>query len=160
MVVLRPAITGLPRVVWLRPNRALSRRGLHRLSWSLAALSISVAWICAWQGNVFAPVFALLESVAVASLLSLAWRAGGHGERIVVEGDKLEVQWLPGRRRASFQPYWVRVRLLPGNGRQRLVLKSHGREIEIGAFLGEEEKVEASRKLMVLLAEINDQPRR
>jgi hypothetical protein len=48
---------------------------------------------------------------------------------------------------------------LPGNGRQRLVLKSHGREIEIGAFLGEEEKVEASRKLMVLLAEINDQQR-
>jgi uncharacterized membrane protein len=160
MIVLRPAVAGLPRVVWLRPNRALTRRGLHRLSWSLAGLALTTAWICAWQGNVFAPVFALVESVAVASLLGVAWRAGGHGERILLDESSLEVQRLPGRQRTRFQPYWVRVRLVPGNGRQRLMLRSHGRELEIGAFLGEEEKVEASRKLMVLLAEINDQSRR
>jgi uncharacterized membrane protein len=160
MIVLRPAVAGLPRLLWLRPNRSLSRRGLHRLSWSLAGLALTVAWVCAWQGNVFAPVFALAESLAVASLLGVAWRGTGHGERILLDGDSLEVRRLPGRQCTSFQPYWVRVRLLPGHGKQRLVLTSHGRELEIGAFLGDEEKVEASKKLMVLLAEINARPRR
>ena len=48
-----------------------------------------------------------------------------------------------------------RVLLEPGNGRQRLLLSSHGRELEIGAFLAEQERVELSRKLMVLLADFN-----
>jgi uncharacterized membrane protein len=37
---------------------------------------------------------------------------------------------------------------------------SHGRELEIGAFLAEEERAELSRKLMVLLADFNQQRRR
>jgi uncharacterized membrane protein len=40
------------------------------------------------------------------------------------------------------------------------LLRSHGNELEIGAFLGEEERVEVSRKLMVLLAEVSGQTRR
>ncbi len=49
----------------------------------------------------------------------------------------------------EFQSYWVRVLgWKPGNGRQRLLLSSHGREMEIGAFLAEQERVELSKKLM------------
>jgi hypothetical protein len=40
------------------------------------------------------------------------------------------------------------------------LITSHGNELEIGAFLGEEERVEVSRKLMVLLSEVMDQSRR
>jgi uncharacterized membrane protein len=39
-------------------------------------------------------------------------------------------------------------------------LSSHGREMEIGVFLGEQERVELSKKLRVLLATINDQRRK
>jgi len=46
----------------------------------------------------------------------------------------------------------VRVLLEQGNGRQRLLLSSHGRAVEIGAFLAEPERIELSKKLMVLLA--------
>jgi uncharacterized membrane protein len=160
MIVLRPTVAGLPRVLWLRPNRALSRRGLRRLIGSLAALALTTAWLGAWQGNVFAPVFALLESFALAFALGAAWRAGGRGERIALDAGLLEVRAVPGRQCVRFQPYWVRVLLAPGNGRHRLLLTSHGKELEIGAFLGEEERVEVSKKLMVLLAELSDQQRR
>ncbi len=140
--------------MWIRPNRALSRKGLRRLIMVLAALALTTTGLGAWQGNVFAPLFGLVESVAMAVALSVAWRSGDRGERITLDETSLEVRSLPGQRRTLFQPGWVRVRLAPGQGRHRLVLSSHGRELEIGAFLADEERAELSRKLMVLLAEL------
>lgn len=161
MIVLRPAAAGLPCVtMWLKPNRTLSRRGLRRLIVVLVALALMTAGLGAWQGNVFAPLFALVESAAVAVALSVAWRAGDRSERITLDASSLEVQSLPGPRSVRFQSYWVRVLLEPGDGRQRLLLSSHGREMEIGAFLAEQERVELSKKLMVLLIQLNGQPRR
>jgi uncharacterized membrane protein len=161
MIVLRPATAGLSCVtMWLRPNRALSRRDLRRLIMVLVALALTTAGLGAWQGNVFAPLFALVESVAVAVALSAAWRAGDRCERITLDPESLEVRSMPGQRSTCFQAYWVRVLLKPGNGCQRLVLSSHGRELEIGAFLAESERVVLSRKLKVLLADVNDQSRK
>ena len=161
MIVLRPAPAGLPcATIWLKPNRALSRRDLRRLIGVLAALALTTAGLGAWQGNVFAPLFALIESSAVAFALGVAWRAGDRSERITLDAKSLEVQSLPGRRSARFQPYWVRVQLGRGAGRHRLLLTSHGRELEIGAFLADEERAELSKKLMVLLADLHRQPRR
>lgn len=160
MIVLRPTVAGQPRVLWLRPNRALDKRGLRRLIIGLAAMALATAALGAWQGNVFAPVFALLEAFVVGFALGAAWRAGGRGERIAIGPDTLEVRAVPGHRTVRFQTYWLKVGLAPGDGRKRLLLTSHGNELEIGAFLGEEERVEASRKLMVLLSEVSGQRRR
>jgi uncharacterized membrane protein len=161
MIVLRPALGGLPYVtLWLRPNRVLSRRGLRRLILVLATLVLMTAGLGAWQGNVFAPLFALIEASAVAIALSVAWRAGDRSERITLDAESLEVQILPGRRCTRFQPYWVRVLLESGEGRYRLLLSSHGRKLEVGAFLAEEERAELFRKLRVLLADVQAQPRR
>ena len=151
MIVLRPASAGLPCVtMWLKPNRSLSRRGLRRLIVVLVALALTTAELGAWQGNVFAPLFALVESAAMAVALSVAWRAGDRCERITLDESSLEVQSLPGRRCTRFQACWVRVRLDTGNG--RLVLTSHGRDLEIGAFLAATERVELAKRLRVLLA--------
>ena len=158
MIVLRPAAAGVPNVtMWLRPNRTLSRRGLRRLIVILAALALTTAGLGAWQGNVFAPLFALLESSAMALALGVAWRAGDRSERITLDVSSLEVYSLPEQRRVRFQPYWVRVLLTPGNGHNRLLLSSHGRELEIGAFLADGERAELSMKLMVLLADLKGQ---
>ncbi|MBD8899514.1 DUF2244 domain-containing protein [Rhodanobacter sp. DHG33] len=161
MIVLRPAAAGLPRVsIWLKPNRALDRRGLRRLIVLLVVLALTTAVLGAWVGNVFAPLFALVESLAVAVALHVAWRGGGRGERITLDETSLEVQSLPGRRRVRFQSCWVRVRLDEGdNGCHRLLLSSHGRELEIGRFLAEQERVELLRKLKLLLGEVNGQLR-
>lgn len=154
MVVLKPAADGGHGVtVWLRPNRTLSHRSLKRLAWSLAVVVLATGLIGAHQGNVFAPVFALIEAAAVAWALGIAWRAGSHGERITVDRRSLEVEVLPGHRRTRFQSAWVRVLLAPGGNRRRLLLASHGRELEIGAFLADEERTELWHKLRQLLAQ-------
>jgi len=125
----------------------------------LAVLALATAGLGAWQGNVFAPLFALLESFAVAFALGVAWRAGDRSERIVLDRSSLEVHSLPARRCVRFQPYWVRVRMAPGQAHERLLLRSHGRELEIGAFLAHGERIELSRKLEMLLADVNERQR-
>lgn len=140
--------------MWLRPNRSLSPRGLRGWAGALAAMVISVGVLGAHQGNVFAPVFALAEAVAVTVALVLAWRSGERGERITLDECHVEVQFLPGRGCERFQAYWVRVQMRPGHPHRRLVLASHGRELEVGAFLIEEERTELSKTLNRLLVDL------
>jgi uncharacterized membrane protein len=154
MIVLKPSgADDRSMTMWLRPNRALSHRSLKRLAWGLAAVTLATALIGANQGNVFAPLFALVEAAAVAWALGIAWRAGNRGERITLDRRSLEVEALPSHRRTRFQSGWVRVMLAPGGGHRRLLLASHGRELEIGAFLADEERMELRRKLERLLAQ-------
>lgn len=120
----------------------------------MALVTLATAAIGWHQGNVFAPLFALLEAAVVAWALGIAWHAGGRGERITLDRRSLEVEVLPGHRRTSFQSGWVRVLMSSAGNRQRLLLASHGRALEIGAFLGEEERKELWRKLRLHLAQV------
>ena len=159
MIVLRPAVDASSvTTLWLCPNRALSRRGLRGLVGLLAALTLTVAALGAWQGNVLAPAFALIESAGVAFALRTAWRAGDRGECITLDAQLLEVRALPGSRRMRFQPNWVRARLEAGRSCQRLLLTSHGRATEIGAFLGEPERIAVHARLQAMLTQIRVMP--
>lgn len=160
MIVLEPATApDVGATLWLRPNRSLTRRGVRHWSWALGVLIIGVAVVCAGDGNVFAPVFAVVEAVAVAVALRIAWLGTRRSERITLDEHTLEVEGLPEHRSAQFIPYWVRVGWRPGHGHRRLVLTSHGREYEVGAFLADEEREELSRQLKALLADLTA-PRR
>src|SRR6201991_4234029 len=121
MNVLRPTVAGQPRVLWLKPNRALDKLGLRRLIMGLAVIALATASFGAWQVNVFAPVFALVETFVVGFALGAAWRAGDRGERIAIGPDTLEVRGVPGRRVQRFQTYWGRGGLAPGGGPPGLV---------------------------------------
>ena len=153
IVVEPPASPTQPLVFWIRPNRSLSRCGMMTLWGVLAGASMLVALVSGVFGNAYAALFALAESGALALALAAAWKAGARAERIRYAEDALEVHAFPsGEQRARFQPYWVRLGWRPGNGHRRLVLGSHGREIEIGAFLGDEEREQLHRRLELLLA--------
>mgnify|MGYP001057362380 CR=1 FL=1 len=141
----------------LRPNRSLSRRGLTVFSGWLIAAMLVTALISASQGNVLAPLFAAGESALVAWVMHLAWRRGDREERITLDRDSLVVASAPDAVPRHFHPYWVRVLLKPGRGgTQRLVLTSHGHEVEIGAFLVEDERSELARRLAALIAQVSD----
>lgn len=131
---------------------------MRRLIVALVVLALATGVWGGWQGNVFAPLFAALEAGAMAIALAVAWRAGDRSERITLDAAALEVCWLPGHRRICFQPYWVRARLEGGeNGHRRLLLASHGHELEIGTFLAEPERAALWRKLKMLLADNHGQ---
>jgi uncharacterized membrane protein len=136
----------------LRPNRSLSARGLAVCFAGLATVGIAVAVASAGQGNRFAPAFAVAELLLVGVCLRLASRRLDRQERIVLAGDGVVVEREPGA--ARFDPYWVRVERRPGErpGDERLVLASHGRAVEIGAFLGADERGALERDLRQALA--------
>ena len=50
-------------------------------------------------------------------------------------------------RRFDANRYWTQVIVRDGSGRGRIMLRSHGKEIEFGAFLSEPARMDAARKL-------------
>src|SRR5579875_2141027 len=101
MITRMPATADSGQVtLLLAPNRALSRRALHRLIWELGLGAFVVAMLAAWQGNVFAPLFALIEVPCFALALGLAWRAGERRERITLDGDAVRIEQVRPQRMA------------------------------------------------------------
>lgn len=142
MIVSVPAPDGAGLRLCLKPNRALSGRGVVVASAVIGMSCLSVALWSATQGNVFAPFFAVLVVVLVGAALRLAWRSGECAEWIELSGDALTVRREARGRSveaARFHPYWVRLGPAP-QGCPRVILSSHGRSLEVGAFLGERER--------------------
>ncbi|HXR62528.1 MAG TPA: DUF2244 domain-containing protein [Rudaea sp.] len=152
-----PALTPGDAVsLMILPHRSLSCAGLWLFLTAQGMAAVGFALLAAWGGNVLAPVFALLELGVVAGCLIRVWRASGAGEVVVLSATRLEIVPL-GRtgQAAQFHPYWARLTLQPGRWRtapSRLLVRSHGREVEIGAFLNDEERRDLARRLSGLLA--------
>jgi len=147
---LDPVRAGADFVVRLKPNRSSSARGVATFFAALAGTALAVAAFSAGQGNVFAPLFALLYMALVGASLRQAWRSLDRQELIAVSGQAVTVRRDPPGVAARFHPYWVRLQRIAGrtaNEHERLVLTSHGRRVEIGAFLADEERAELERRL-------------
>ena len=139
----------------LAPNRALSREQMHRLTWELCLAALVVAGLAAWGGDVFAPLFALIEVPVLAIALWLVWRSGDRRERITLDTDQVRIEQLPaqGRVASTFPVAWTRVHVRERrDGHRHVVLAAHGHEQEVGACLGDDERMQLSRWLKTLLA--------
>ena len=129
----------------IRPNCSLTWRGNLWLLAGFCVVSFGIAGFFAFLGLWLVLPFAGLEMVALALALYLcAWRAQ-LTEVVWLDGDRLRIEI--GRRgpekQHEFDRHWVRVLLLPASAgfrRSRLMLRSHGRQLEIGACLPEEER--------------------
>lgn len=139
----------------LAPNRALDRVQVRRLMWEVCGAALLVAALAAWGGDVFAPIFTLIEIPVVAIAFWLVWRSGNRGERITLAADQVRIEQLPPRGRAAstFPAAWVRVRVLAhADGHQHVMLVAHGREQEVGACLGDDERLQLSQWLKNFLS--------
>jgi uncharacterized membrane protein len=141
--------------VVLLPNRSLTSGGLWVFLAIQALAAAGFAALAAWQGNVFAPLFAVLEIGVVAYCLRRAWSASGCGQIITLMPTRIAVAKTPdGVPVADFHPYWARLSLEPDRRRSsRLLLGSHGRWVEIGAFLRDDERRALARQLAALIAQ-------
>jgi uncharacterized membrane protein len=137
----------------LRPRRALSAGQFAGLVVGLSLATFAVAGYAYSQGNVFAPVFALLDAAFIAVVMRWVWRQGERFEEIALDERRLEVRRSaqPG---PAFQahPYWVRLQVEGGEGRERVLLGSHGRQVEVGSFLSIEERRDLATQLKGWLA--------
>ncbi|HEX5079813.1 MAG TPA: DUF2244 domain-containing protein [Geminicoccaceae bacterium] len=141
--------------VVLYPNCSLGPAGFAVLMAAIALISAAVGagfiMIGAW------PVTGFFGLDLLLLYLAFRWnyRRARRAEFVRLDGDGLTVRRLePDGRSQSwrFEPYWVRVSLEQvGRHDRRLVLRSHGRQVVIGAFLTLAERVELADALEAAL---------
>lgn len=142
-------------VLLLAPNRALSRQQVRRLTWEVCIAALLVAAWAASSGDVFAPLFTMIEIPVVAIAFWLVWRSGNRRERITLDTDHVRIEQLPARGRTALTlpVAWTRVQVLDrGDGHHHVVLTAHGNEQEVGQCLGDAERMQLSHWLKTLLS--------
>jgi uncharacterized membrane protein len=147
----------------LWPHRSLTQSGFV---WFIGATSALIA--VPLVGILGSPVLWALLPFLVGAIWAIwfALRKNGR-DREIVEDLRLSRQRLhlvrhgpKGRRQAwEANPYWVRVTLHESGGPvpNYLTLKGDGREVELGAFLSEDERIALRQDLKERLHALNGQ---
>lgn len=129
----------------IRPNRSISWEGTKRLFLVIVLLSMAIAISFGAAG--FWPVipFAGLELFALGSAWYVCARRCHQSEVVFIRPHCVEVE--KGRHRPEerwhFPRAWAKVELLAPFHHQhpsKLVIRSHGQQVELGAFLNEWER--------------------
>jgi uncharacterized membrane protein len=139
----------------IRPNRSLTPHGLALLFTGIVAVCLTIALGFLLIGAWMVLPFAGLEIAVAGAALAYISRHIGDCEELVVDDGRLFVTQRCGQRelRHEFPCYWARVSLRVGDGwhPSRLVLCSHGRELEIGASINEEQRHSLARELRTIV---------
>ncbi len=136
----------------LQPNRSLSRRHACRFFTALVLTDLVLAAASLYSGAWPVLPFLLLQLIGIAALLWCLRRRAHDHEVITLNDRYLRVERRQGRHSTAheFQRYWVCVALRPvrhGWHPSRLFIRSHGREVEIGAELLEEQRLALAKNL-------------
>lgn len=145
-------------VLW--PHRSLTRRGF-------------VWFVCGTALLISMPLFAVLGTIllwgllpflaaAVAGIwwaLAQSWRDGNLTETLTLAPRRMTlVRRAPGGIEQSWEanPFWVAVRVYPSGGKvpHYLTLKGDGREVELGAFLTEDERLSLAHEIREAVARL------
>jgi uncharacterized membrane protein len=125
------------------PYRSLSRKGLWIVIGVFVLLSAVIA-LRFWLWGAWPVVaFSFVEIPLLALMVAINHRRARASELIMLDLARLTVirTDAAGRRKQeTLQAAWLRVDLDSTGGMPRLVLSSHGRRCEIGAFLHEPDK--------------------
>ena len=136
----------------IQPNLSLSWRGNLVFFLIICSISFGIAGIFTAMGYWIVFPFAGLEMVVLgAALYSCSTRAHWC-EMVCIGTDTVEV--AAGRhrpeRRWTFNRHWARIVLNPPRFRghpSRLLIRSHGKEVEVGSCLSDEEREQLARAL-------------
>ena len=133
------------RTFVIAPNQSMSGKELLLVFIGIAGVTLAIGAYFWLHGLTLVLPFSGLEVLALGVALYItAWR-GGAREVITITDDSICVETGRSRpeQRHDFQRYWTKVVLrrpwvawYPS----KLLLCSHGREIEVGRFLNEEER--------------------
>jgi len=128
----------------LRPHRSLPPRGFFFLMLAIAGVSFVTGVGFVRMGAWPVTGFFGLDVLLLYGAFRLSYRSGRMRETLRLAGDDLTVERVSVRgevRVWRFQAFWLRLLLIEqGAERNRLLLRSHGRELAIGGFLTADER--------------------
>jgi uncharacterized membrane protein len=127
-----------------RRNNSLSSAGRAVVLGSLVVVCLAISLAFAFHGAWLVLPFAGAEMFVLFLAFRLIERHAGDFESIAIRGDRVLVErWDSGRvNRYELNRYWAQVvvhRCGPA-GKATLALRSHGREVEFGQHLTEDQR--------------------
>jgi uncharacterized membrane protein len=150
------------RRIELLPNCSLTPGGALFFFAGIATVSLTVAGFFVLSG--FWPVlpFAGLELALLGWALGSSLKRRHYTQSIEIDAAQVvvETRGPGGVERTEYPRHWASVKLTnpPGWYPARLLLGSHGRMTEIGAFLTEEERRRLYDRLKVLVGRTSESP--
>lgn len=140
----------------LTPHRSATWQDNLRLFAAVALLAVPIAVGWAFAGYWVILPLCGLELVALLIGLYISSHSLLAREVVTVDQDFITIE--AGRRRVErrfeLRRHWARVALESGRGKahpQRLIVRSHGRAVELGRFLTEDEREAAAARLRDLI---------
>jgi uncharacterized membrane protein len=139
------------RTLVLKRNLSSSSSGRRWFFGSIVLVSFGIAAGWALNGAWVVLPFAGIEMMVLGAALVVFERHVGDREAITIDGDRVVVERIRMGRTArhEFSRYWARVVVTPGSGRNHggLAMRSHGRQVEIGEFLTDDQRVAVAAEL-------------
>lgn len=133
-----------------RPNSSLTPSGRMGVVLALAVFSLTVAFGFVLAGAWLVFPFAGLELLAVAYAFYYIGCHASDYESITIDGDRLAIEQRSYKNvnQIVFHRYWARLVLrdTPA-GEQRLWLRSHGKEVEVGHYMDNEQRLALAQQL-------------
>lgn len=134
-----------PRRFLIRPNCSMPWRDVVRFYAGIVIVSMSIAVAFAMKGAWLILPFAGLEMLVLGIALYIVAQRAASWQEIAIDADSIRVVNHSAKqvKKLSFQRAWVRVVLQDAaiiGHPSRLLLGSHGCNVEIGGCLNEEEK--------------------
>ena len=128
-------------------NNSLTTAGRCLVFGFIFVVSFGISLAFAAFGAWLILPFAGLEMLVLFLAFRYIDRRSDDYERLTLSGDKLLLECRAGEelKRFEFNRYWAQV-VCDAAG-SRLALRSHGREVEFGCHLTEEERVKLARQL-------------
>lgn len=129
----------------VKPNQAMSWRSLMLVYTGIAAVTLTIGVSFYLIGLTLILPFSGIEILALGAAFYVTAAKGDEQEVILIDRDTIVIE--SGRKhpenRETFQRAWARVVLERSRNSwypDRLVIRSHGRQVEIGKFLNEQER--------------------
>jgi len=107
--------------------------------------------------------FAGLELALVGWALRVSMARRHQRQTIIVSDEVVAIEDVspPTRQRVEFPRHWAQVRIRAGGSPlhpSRLTVESHGRGLEVGQFLNEQERLSLAKRLRRLIGRIAESP--
>ena len=136
---------GFERVA--RRNNSLSSTGRILVFAFLFIVSVGIAGAFATLGAWLILPFAGLEMLGLYWAFRYVDRHAADYERIEIAGDRVRVEQFEAGRAVSYEFNRCWAQVVAGPGGARLAFRSHGREVEIGRHVNDDERLALAREL-------------
>ena len=142
--------------VVITPNASMNRKQMCWFLVLMTVTSLGIGIAFAWQGLWMVLPFAGLEMIFLATAFYCVQKSGSCREVVSVESDNVRVE--AGRHAPEyvcvFQRAWTQVLLQTPKIKgypSKLLLRSGGKQVEVGACLSDEERVALHDHLVKLV---------